>query len=315
MTPAQEPSRPLVALFGATALGKSEVADVLAGLLGAEVVVADSMQVYRGLPVVTNQSAVGHGARRHLVGFVEPQREFTVAEYAARAHEVIDGLRAQGRAVIVEGGSGLYLRAALGDLSFAEPSDPALRAELEARWARDPDGLLDELRRLDPETLARLDAANPRRVIRALEGVLGRGGPLPEDERGHLWHEPERYPHQLVALVPDDDREELRRRIAQRVDEMLARGALDEVARARAAGPLSRTVRQAIGVRELCAVLDGELTREEAAARMTARTRALARRQLTWMRKLPRAALVPAAGRPADAVAADVLSLLEAPTW
>ena len=305
----------MVALFGATALGKSDVADVLAERLGADVVVADSMQEYRGLPIVTNQMEAGRGAHRYLVGFVEPHCEFTVAEYAARAHEVIDGLRAEGRAVIVEGGSGLYLRAALGDLAFAAPPDPGVRGELEARWAQGPAEVLDELRRLDPDALARLDVANPRRVIRALEAARARGGPLPQEERAHLWREPERYQHRLVALVPDDDREELRRRIARRVDDMLARGALDEVRQARAAGPLSRTVQQAIGVRELCAVLDGELTQGEAAARMTARTRTLARRQLTWMRKLPRAALVPAAGRPADAVAADVLSLLEAPAW
>ena len=314
MTAAQAP-QPVVALFGATALGKSDVANVLAERLDADVVVADSMQVYRGLPIVTNQTEPGRGARRHLVGFVEPQREFTVAEYAARAHEVIDGLRAEGRVVIVEGGSGLYLRAALGDLAFAPPPDPAVRGELEARWAQSPADVVDELRRLDPDALARLDVSNPRRVVRALEAARARGGPLPQEERAQLWREPERYPHHLVALVPDEDREELRRRLARRVDEMLARGALDEVRRARAAGPLSRTVQQAIGVRELCAVLDGELTLGEAATRMTARTRALARRQLTWMRKLPRAALVPAAGRPVAAVAADVLSLLQAPAW
>jgi tRNA dimethylallyltransferase len=307
--------RPVLALFGATALGKSQVADALAERLDAEIVVADSMQVYRGLPIVTNQPQPGHGATRHLVGFVEPQCEFTVAEFARRAHEVIDSLRAQGRAAIVEGGSGLYLRAALGDLSFAERPDAGIRRELEERSEREPAALVEELRRLDPATLARLDAANPRRVVRALEAVLVRGGPLPPEQAAQLWRPPERYPHRLVALVPDEDREALHRRIEQRVDDMLARGALEEVAAARAAGPLSRTVLQAIGVRELSAVLDGELTAQEAAARMKARTRALARRQLTWMRKLPGAALVPAAGRPADAVAADVMSLWESPAW
>jgi tRNA dimethylallyltransferase len=300
----------LLALFGATALGKSDVADVLAAHLDAEVVVADSMQVYRGLQIVTNQQASAEGVRRHMVGFVEPQREFSVAEYAGRAHEVIDRLLAEGRPVVVEGGSGLYLRAALGDLSFAEPPDRALRRELEERWARDPGGVVDELRRLDPDTLARLDADNPRRVIRALEAVRVRGGPLPKEAAGHLWQPSERYDHVLAALVPDEDRAALRARIAVRVDEMLARGALAEVAAARAAGPFSRTVRQAIGVRELSAVLDGELSLDEAAARMKVRTRALARRQLTWMRRLTEAALVPTAGRPAEAVAADLLALL-----
>ena len=301
---------PVLALFGATALGKSAVADVVAKRLGADIVVADSMQVYRGLPIVTNQPAPGGVPRRHLVGFVPPQEEFGVAEYARRAHEVIDGLRAEGRAVVVEGGSGLYLRAALGDLAFSEAPDPALRRELEARWSADPDGVVDELGRLDPATLARLDAANPRRVVRALEAVLLRGGPLPADAAAHLWQPAERYPHVLAALLPDDDRAALRERIDERVGEMLGRGALDEVRTARQAGPFSRTVEQAIGVRELCAVLDGELAPDAAAARMKARTRALARRQLTWMRKLPDASLVPATGRPPEAVAAAVLALL-----
>ena len=308
---------PVVALFGATALGKTDVAVALAERLRADIVVADSMQVYEGLPIVTNQpdEAQRARARHHLVGFVPPQREFTVAEYAREAHEVIDGLQREGRAVVVEGGSGLYLRAALGDLEFAVPPDEALRRELEERWACDPGGVVDELRRLDPAGLARLDASNPRRVIRALEAVLVSGEPLPVAGRDRLWRPGERYAHSLVALVPDDDREALKARIEARVDEMLVAGAVEEVARARDGGPISRTALQAIGVRELGAVLDGDLSLDEAAVRMKARTRALARRQLTWMRKLPAAAQTPAAGRPPEAVAADVLALVEARPW
>ena len=308
---------PVVALFGATALGKTEVALALAERLRADIVVADSMQVYEGLPIVTNQpdEAQRARARHHLVGFVPPQREFTVAEYAREAHATIDGLRREGRAVIVEGGSGLYLRAALGDLEFAAPRDPALRRELEERWARDPGGVVDELRRLDPASLVRLDASNPRRVIRALEAVLVGGGPVPAAGRDRLWLPGERYAHTLVALVPDDDREALTARIEARVDEMLGAGAVEEVACARERGPISRTALQAIGVRELGAVLDGDLSRGEAAARMKARTRALARRQLTWMRKLPAAAQVPAAGRPPEAVAEALLAFVEARPW
>jgi tRNA dimethylallyltransferase len=308
---------PIVALFGATALGKTDVAVALAERLRADIVVADSMQVYEGLPIVTNQpdEAQRARARHHLVGFVPPQREFTVAEYARVAHEVIDGLRRDGRAVVVEGGSGLYLRAALGDLEFAAPPDAVLRRELEKRWARDPGGVVDELCLLDPAGLARLDASNPRRVIRALEAVLVSGEPLPASGRDRLWRPGERYAHSLVALVPDDDREALKARIEARVDEMFVAGAAEEVARARDDGPISRTALQAIGVRELGAVLDGDLSLDEAAARMKARTRVLARRQLTWLRKLPAAAQVPAAGRPPEAVAENVLALVEARPW
>ena len=147
-------------------------------------------------------------------------------------------------------------------------------------------------------------------MIRALEALEG-DGDAGNPQTGELWSAGGRYAHRLVALVPDDDRAALKERIDRRVDEMLAAGALDEVAAARAAGPFSRTAAQAIGVRELCAVLDGELALEEAAARMKSRTRALARRQLTWLRKLPDAAKVPATGRPAAAVAQDVLRLVQ----
>jgi len=190
---------PLVALFGPTALGKTEVAISLAERLGAEIVVADSMQVYAGLAIVTNQpdEAQRARARHHLVGFVSPQQDYTVAEYAQEAHAVIDRLRAAGRPVVLEGGSGLYLRAALGDLAFAGPSDPQLRHELEERWALDPFDVVDELRRLDPATSEQIDTANPRRVQRALEAVRAGGRPLSVVARDRLWRPAERYPHHL----------------------------------------------------------------------------------------------------------------------
>ncbi len=304
---------PVVALYGATALGKSDVALELAVRLGADVVVADSMQVYAGLPTLTNQPGpvARERARYHLVGWASPQDEYTVAEYAERAHAVVDGLLGDGRSVVVEGGSGLYLRAVLGDLAFGGTPDAERRRALEARWEREPEVLIAELRLRAPDVAARVDVRNARRVIRALESLDEPGG----SQTGELWSAGGRYAHRLFALVPDEDRAALKARIDRRVDEMLAAGALDEVAAARAAGAFSRTAAQAIGVRELCAVLDGELALPEAAARMKTRTRGLARRQLTWMRKLPDAALVPVAGRPAAAVAGDILTRLGEPAW
>ena len=300
----------VIALFGATGLGKTEVAVALAERIGAEIVVADSMQVYRGLPIVTNQPSPAQltRVRFHLAGILEPSVESSVAAYAVLAHAAIDDVLARGAPVIVEGGSGLYLRAALGRLAFAGRPDPAARRELEAAWARDPSGVVGELRSLDPATAARLDLANPRRVIRALEALRSLGRPLADAERGALWRAPERYPHRLFALEPA--RETLRASIDARVDAMVAAGALDEVRRARAAGPLSRTVLQAIGVRELLGVLDGGLDLPQAVARMRSRTHALVRRQLTWLRKLSDAVLEPAGdGEPAD-VASSILARL-----
>lgn len=308
---------PVVALFGATALGKSDVALELAARLEADIVVADSMQVYAGLPIVTNQPDAGARgrARYHLVGWASPQDECTVAAFAALAHEIVDGLLQAGRRVIVEGGSGLYLRAVLGDLAFGAAPDEERRRALEERWQHAPEEVASELSRRAPEVAARTDLRNMRRVIRALETLEGERGDGSAPQTDELWSAGGRYAHRLVALVPDEDRAALKERIDRRVDEMLAAGALAEVAAARAAGPFSRTAAQAIGVRELCAVLDGELGEGEAAARMKSRTRALARRQLTWLRKLPDATKVAATGRPPAAVAHDILRLVQTGSW
>ena len=138
---------PVVALYGATALGKSDVALELAVRLGADVVVADSMQVYAGLPIVTNQPGptARERARYHLVGWASPQDEYTVAEYAERAHAAVDALLQAGRSAVVEGGSGLYLRAVLGDLAFGGAPDAERRRALEERWEREPEALVAEL--------------------------------------------------------------------------------------------------------------------------------------------------------------------------
>lgn len=312
---------PVVALFGATALGKSDVALELAESLTADIVVADSMQIYAGLPIITNQPSAAAAARvrYHLVGWASPQEEHSVASFARRAHRVLDEQLAAGRRVVVEGGSGLYVRAALGDLAFGAPPSAGARADLEARWRADRDGLIAELRQRAPQVAARIDLQNSRRVIRALEalsdGTEGFTGDHREGERrtaaaARLWSAEGRHSYRLVALMPSDDRASLVERIDRRVDEMLAAGALEEICAVRSRGPFSRTAAQAIGVRELCAVIDGELSLDEARARMKTRTRALARRQLTWLRKLPGALRIAVDGRPPAAVAADILRRL-----
>jgi len=314
---------------------------VLAERLGADIVVADSMQVYAGLPILTNQPDAARRRRRryHLVGVADPYAEFSVAAYAALAHSAIDGALAAGRRVVVEGGSGLYLRAALGGLEFraaaAGERRDAVRRELEARWAHDPAAVVEELRRRDPGALARLDAANPRRVLRALEAALetaaessvaaaeasvaaaetsvagqdAAAATPKEPQRDALWAPGSRYDHRLVALAPD--REALRERVAARVAAMLAAGALGEVEALLAGGTPARTVRQAIGVRELSAVLAGDLSLDAAAAAMVRRTNALVRRQLTWMRKLPASATIPVGGRAPGTMAEEILGLLD----
>ena len=287
---------------------------------------ADSMQVYRRLPILTNQptaeqlAAVAH----HLVAIVDPDVEFSAAQYAQLAERALDALAARRRTAIIEGGSGLYLRAALGGLVFGPPPSAA-RAELEALAARDPQALVARLERLDPDAATSVDLANPRRLVRAIERALQKAPPgvrrgseeqdlmtaagtAPASPSGSLLWAPGERDARVVALEPD--RERLRERVDARVDEMFARGLADEVRTARDSFTLSRTVRQAIGVREICALLDGELNLEDVRRRMQARTRAYVRRQLTWMRKLPDAARIPVSARSADDVADEIVRRL-----
>jgi len=308
--PAGGPQRLLV-LIGPTALGKTAVAVAVAQRLDAEIVVSDSMQVYAGLPILTNQPSPRQmrAAPHHLVGYVDPRSDYSAAAYGEAAHAVIDRLCAAGRSVVIEGGSGLYVRAALGDLSFGVPSDPGLRARLERRCESEGSAaLVGELQARDPASAARIDTANPRRVVRALEVAMLQEAPLTEEQYGRLWRAPDRYPHLLVAL--EDDRELIRGRIDARVREMIAAGAVDEVRRLEALGMPSRTVAQAIGVRELRDHLAGRCSLQEAVAAMQSRTRRLVRRQLTWMRKLPDAARLDVSGRPPGDVADEAVVLL-----
>lgn len=302
---------PMVVILGPTALGKTAVACRVAERLGSEVVSADSMQVYRGLPVLTNQPTrrESERTRHHLVAVIEPWEDFSVAQYTAMAREAIDGIVRRGRSVVIEGGGGLYLRAALGGLTFGAQGPPELRRELEDRLAREGlDALLAELRERDPLTARRVDCQNPRRVLRALESVLAQGHPLDDVQHGRLWAAAAEAPYRLFGL--DDDREAVRRRVDERVLRMVEDGAVDEVRRLLAGGTPSRTFAQAIGVRELAQYIAGELTLADAVAAMQARTRRLVRRQCTWMRKLPLTARIAVAGRSPDAVADDVVQHL-----
>jgi tRNA dimethylallyltransferase len=299
--------------MGPTALGKTAVAVEVALALGGDIVTADSMQVYSGLPIVTNQPTTGELRRvpHHLVGYVDPHEEYSAAAYAAAAHATIDQLHAAAVPVVLEGGSGLYVRAALGGLRFGAPPSPQLRADLERRLEDEGvAALYEDLERRDPQAAARSDAANPRRVLRALETVLDQtAGPAsPGGEHDRLWLPGTRYPYILFAL--DEERDVLRRRVDQRVPAMISAGALEEVAALLAAGTPSRTVAQAIGVRELSDHLAGRSSLDEAVATMQSRTWRFVRRQLTWMRKLPDAVTIRVSGRPPAAVAEEIAGTL-----
>ena len=289
----------VVAIFGPTASGKSAVAEALAGRVGGEVVSADSMQAYRGLPILTNQPE----RPTRLVAIWPLDHPGSVGEYAPLAHAAIDeALEAHGVAVVA-GGTGLYLRAALAELDLPPAPELELRASLEelydALGAERAHRLLSER---DPAAAAAVHPNDRRRVVRALE-LNARGASL-QPARDRLWSEDARHP--TLAFGLDAAPAALAARIERRAREMFDRGAEAE-ARAALAGRLSVQARQIIGLREV----EAGLPREEAIASVARRTRAYARRQRTWMRRMAGLVSLPA-DRPPGELADAILEMARA---
>lgn len=270
----------VVAIFGPTGIGKTSVAIALAEKLRERgenpvAVSADSMQVYRELPILTGAAdAAERGALDHrLIGNVSVADQYDVATHAKLAHAEIDALRDEGRRPIVVGGTGLYLRAALTELDLMPKPREGVRERLAVELDQDGlEALYARLEREAPDLAAEVDPNNARRVVRALETLEQGLNPAERDEN-RLWTEETRVPTELFALVMD--REALYTRIEERVDTMVAHGAADEV---RGAEPLAgRTARQALGFEEL---INGDIDQ------MKTNTRRYAKRQLTWLNKL-----------------------------
>lgn len=272
----------VVAVVGATATGKSDLAVRLALALGGEVVNADASQLYRGMDVGTAKLPVPQrlGVPHHLLDVLDVTDEASVAAYQRDARAAIDGLADAGRVPVLVGGSGLYVRAALEPLEFPG-TDPAVRARWEERAAAvGPRALHAELAERDPAAAAAILPSNVRRVVRALEVVELTGRPftatLPSGE--HV-----RPTVQIGLRAP---REVLDERIAVRVDRMLDEGLVDEVRRLADAGLREgRTASRALGYAQVLDHLDGRLALDEARVETVRATRAFARRQEKWFRR------------------------------
>jgi tRNA dimethylallyltransferase len=288
----------VIAIFGPTASGKSAVAEAVSERIPARLISADAMQVYRGVPILTNQSA----QPTELVAVWELDHEASVGEYARLAHEAVDNALTEGRTPIVVGGTGLYLRAALVELRLPPAPPPGARE----RWERTYDELGAEaaheaLAERDPEAAARIHPNDRRRIVRALELAEAGSSLAPEDDR--LWTDETRHATLIAGLdVPADVLDD---RIEARVHEMVARGAEEEARRA-LAGPISSTARTIHGLRDL-----GELPQEEAIEAIVRRTRRYAAYQRKWMRRIPGLVSVPA-DRPPDEVADEILQVARA---
>jgi len=293
----------VVAIFGPTAAGKTEVALKLADRLrelGEDPVAVgcDSIQVYRGLEVLSGAPTRAERERleHRLVGVADVTEEFSAGRFAEHAHREIDSLLDAGRRPIVVGGTGLYLRAALAQLELRPPVPAEVREEVERDLAdRGGDALHGEL---SEELRAGVHPHDRKRVLRLTE--LTRLGIAPHASSEGLWTESLRRPAVLIGLTLD--RDELRRRIGERVDAMVAAGAAEEARRADEMGA-SRTARAAIGFEEL---LSGDIDRMKSAQR------AFARRQLTWMRRMPGVELIDRTEMTEAAVAQRIEGLIDA---
>lgn len=281
-------SRPrLLVLVGATAVGKTAAAIALGQRFGAEVVNADSVQVYRGLdigsakPTPAERALVPH----HLVDVAGPAEQMSAARFAALAEAAIADIQGRGRRVLVAGGTGLYIKALLWGLAPAPPVDPHLRRRLHEDWDRDgPAALHARLASLDPDSARRLAPNDRQRVLRALEVCLQTGQPFSRRLAEHGFKAP-RYTHALLGL--ERPRAELNQRIEARCRQMWRGGLLEETRALLAAGvPPQAMSLQSLGYRQaLRVILDGR-DPDEALSEMIAKTRAYAKRQMTWFRGL-----------------------------
>jgi tRNA dimethylallyltransferase len=275
----------LIAVVGATTAGKSDLAVDLALELGGEVINADSMQLYQGMDIGTAKltQAERRGVPHHLLDVWDVTTTASVAEYQDLADGVIADIEKRGKVPVLVGGSGLYIRAALGDLDFPG-TDEAIRERLEAELAEHgPARLYARLKTQDPVAAAAILPSNGRRIVRALEVIELSGRPFSATMPAYDGGRP------AIQLGVQVDRGELDRRIEVRVDRMWAVGFEAEVRRLAGEGLREgKTASRALGYQQMLRYLDGELTLDGARAETVRATRRFARRQESWFRRDPR---------------------------
>jgi len=281
-----EPKIPVVVLCGPTAVGKTGLACRIAERFAVEVVSADSRQVYRGMDIGTAKPTAEEQrlVRHHLIDVVDPDCNFTAANFVEQGQQAIAAIHARGALPLIVGGTGLYIRALTSGLIDAPPADAALRARLQREEEDGGEGTLyRRLQQVDPHQAATIHPHNLVRVIRALEVFECSGRPLSEYQQQHRFAE---EPYRLLKIGLELPRAELDERINRRVEVMVASGLIEETAGLLAAGfhPQLKSM-QTIGYRETVQYLAGLLDREAAISRIQTETRRYARRQQTWFRK------------------------------
>jgi tRNA dimethylallyltransferase len=299
--------------MGPTAAGKSALALALAERVDGEIVSVDSAQVYRGMdigtakPNATVRSRIVH----HLIDLLDPTESYSAERFARDALAAIGGIRARGRVPILVGGTMLYFKALTEGLSALPAADRSLRAEIDARAAREGwPALHKELVRVDPETAARLAPTDAQRIQRALEVWHLAGAPL-SSLQGRRAHADALGPTLRLALVPSD-RARLHQAIARRFDAMLGEGLVDELAELRRHYALTRDLpaMRCVGYRQAWSYLEGEIDRATLRSRGVAATRQLAKRQFTWLRTTEAERIDPYAGNVVNTLIEEVHAAL-----
>ncbi len=280
----------LPCIVGPTACGKTTLGIYLAKKYNGEIVSMDSMQIYRGMTIGTAAPSIEEmeGIPHHMVGVAGPEENWSVARFAGAAGACVEDILGRGKLPILVGGSGLYMDAVVTGRTFASGSaGGAVRMALQEQLRSGGiQPLLEELRAVDPDAAARLHPSDEKRILRALEVYRETGKTITQHNR-ETQALPNRYDPLYIGLA-FQDREDMKRRIDQRVDQMLAAGLADEVRALLAAGvPRDATALQAIGYKEMLAAVDGTCSLAEAAEEVKLRSRQYAKRQLTWLRRNP----------------------------
>lgn len=279
---------PLVVLCGPTASGKTAAALEVARHRPVEIISADSRQVFRGMDIGTAKASAGEQKQvpHHLIDVVEPDQEFTAADFAEQGREIVRDIHKRGALPLVVGGTGLYIRALTEGLLDAPGADPELRARLHAEEVRDGRGTLYvRLKRLDPEAAACIHPNNTVRIVRALEVHLLTGRTISELQRRHAFGD---RPFRTLKIGLYLEREVLFERIDRRVRQMVESGLFAEVAKLLVKGYTSNSkAMRTLGYAESVQYLQGVVSREEAVALIQRNTRRYAKRQLTWFRSDP----------------------------
>ncbi len=289
--------KPILIIAGPTAVGKTDASILLARELGAEIVSADSMQIYRGMDIGTakptkeQRMLVSH----HLIDIADPGRLYSVGDYLRDARSVLDGVISSGGVPIVVGGTGLYIRALTRGLFHGPPADVELRSKLLQKEADGGEGALyAEVVRVDPDAAVKIHPNDLRRTVRALEVYYLRDRTISDFQQEHSFKD---RPYRFRLLFLTRERSELYSRIERRVDQMIAEGLEIEVRRLfdNGYGDTLPSM-QGLGYRHFMDFFHGRSSREEAVALLKRDTKRYAKRQFTWFRREPEAVWVDVTG-------------------